>query len=439
MGDRCFEHSVSAAHFQLKIRRYYYDGARPPLREAFFIVTLPVPYQRGLLLECPGLVVMSHLLVAEVRLYTHSLEEAAELAERARIMMELPELAGPHMEGLQKAWPMAAGWERYYETARRMEEAHHKPMTVDLVIPHCREDLGWLASTDKLEVLPSRTRIFIYEKCGGPIEGQDILNISAQLGKRAQVLKIPLEDAADPSTGLAARRDECTAYLVHVVRNWASNALADLTLFLHGDPGDHTPFGFLNLVLRGAAFGTLRNISFLHLGSPRLVHTANPCQDALFEAAIGRKLSRPLSTYCCSQFAVSKERIRERPREQYENMLRLVDGSVRDGCERIGPAYEKYVGQRLSHCYFFEFMWHVVFGESEELALRADDSSLPVALRLKDNEQDLPSTWSSYLSSAVSGHTSFSQQHLLSWRQQITESHDLGPKQQLHYGDMVTA
>lgn len=76
--------------------------------------------------------------------------------------------------------------------------------------------------------------------------------------------------------GLAARRDECTAYLSHVVTNF--DRLADLNLFLHGDPQDHTPFGLLNLVMRGIALGTLSEMDFLHLGSPRLVATYNPCQ-----------------------------------------------------------------------------------------------------------------------------------------------------------------
>ena len=43
-------------------------------------------------------------------------------------------------------------------------------------------------------------------------------------------------------------------------------------------PQDHTPFGLLNLVMRGMALGTLSELDFLHLGSPRLVATYNPCQ-----------------------------------------------------------------------------------------------------------------------------------------------------------------
>jgi hypothetical protein len=32
--------------------------------------------------------------------------------------------------------------------------------------------------------------------------------------------------------------------------------------------------------------------------------------------------------------------------------------------------------------FFLEFMWHVVFGQDDELPSRADDVTLPVSLRL---------------------------------------------------------
>ena len=36
-------------------------------------------------------------------------------------------------------------------------------------------------------------------------------------------------------------------------------------------------------------------------------------------------------------------------------------------------------------------MWHVVFGEDDTLPSRADDTKLPLPLRLKDNEERPPS------------------------------------------------
>jgi len=208
-----------------------------------------------------------------------------------------------------------------------------------------------------------------------------------------------------------------------------------MTLFLHADPGDHTPYGLLNSVFRMLAHGTLRTVDFVHLGSPRMVHTSNPCQAGLFEAAFGRPQEAPLSTYCCSQFAVSRERIISRPFEEYVRMLSLVDGTIPDLCERIGPSYEQYQGARLSHCYFFEFMWHVVFGEKEELLLRADDRSLPAPLRLKDNEEVLPNIWRSYLSPFVGGKVTFEAQGHQRWLASLLQAEQLDARSQVNYGD----
>lgn len=431
IGEDCMDHSISAAHFQIRVLRYYRDGSRPPLKEAFFIATLPPQYQKELLYGCPGVIVLAHLLLAEARLYTHTPEEAGELVTRAGQMMSLPEIAGPHLDGIKGAWPLEEALERYELTAQRLSEARKSPLSVDIVLPRCRENLEWLSDVNKVQMLPDRTRIFIYEKCGEPP-----LNLTAQLGRRVTVVHSVLEDAADPSTGMAARRDECTVYLAHVVRHYGSG-VADFTLFLHGDPGDHTPFGMLNMVFRALSLGTLRDVGFLHLGAPRLVHTANMCQSGLFEAAFGRPQRAPLSTYCCAQFAVSRQRILSRPLSDYARMLQLVDGTIPDLCERIGPSYERYRGARLSHCYFFEFMWHVVFGEEEELPLRGDDQRLPIAFRLKDNEATMPGIWRSYLSPFIGGKLAFHAQGNQRWLTSLLGSPQVEARAQVNYGDSL--
>lgn len=46
----------------------------------------------------------------------------------------------------------------------------------------------------------------------------------------------------------AARGDECSAYLTHILGSY--DHLADFTIFLQSDPMDHLHFDFLDLVLR---------------------------------------------------------------------------------------------------------------------------------------------------------------------------------------------
>eukprot|EP00929_Paragymnodinium_shiwhaense_P087074 TRINITY_DN47380_c0_g1_i2.p1 TRINITY_DN47380_c0_g1~~TRINITY_DN47380_c0_g1_i2.p1 ORF type:complete len:479 (-),score=75.61 TRINITY_DN47380_c0_g1_i2:84-1520(-) len=436
VGEKCFDHRISSAHFQLRVKGYYEENGRPPVREALFVATLPVVYQRELALGCPGLVVMAHLLLAEVRLYTHPVVEAEELVARVNAIMDMPELAGPHRDGVLQAWPYERAMSRYEQLKSRVMNA--RPLSLDIVIPHCKEDLSWIGDRSKLEVLPPKTRLFVYEKCGGSSAG-DLVHI---VEPQVQIINIGLEDAVDPRTGLFARRDECTAYLAHVARQYyddqqGGGGLADMTLFLHGDPGDHTPMGLLNLLLRGLASGAMADIEFVHLGSPRMVYAANPCQDEIFEAAIGRPKKKPILTYCCSQFGVSRERILSRPYTDYVRMFQLVDGSTPDLCQRIGPSYEKYEGARLSHCFFFEYFWHVVFGEEEELPLRADSKGLPPALRLKDNEEDLPSIWHSYLGMYYGGQATFAKQGHEQWLRQITTPSGIAGPTQVNYGDLL--
>eukprot|EP00933_Yihiella_yeosuensis_P008253 TRINITY_DN113602_c0_g1_i1.p1 TRINITY_DN113602_c0_g1~~TRINITY_DN113602_c0_g1_i1.p1 ORF type:complete len:356 (-),score=30.98 TRINITY_DN113602_c0_g1_i1:63-1130(-) len=349
-------------------------------------------------------------------------------------MMKLPEIEGPHLPGIEHGWPLGAALQRFQSTVEKLSAPGLDSQSLDIVLPHCREDLSWLADRSRLQFLPPKTRIFVYEKCGH----KDMLaaNLSQILEKHIEIVIIQLDDAADPHTGLAARRDECTAYLAHVLQQYGSD-LADVTMFLHGDPADHTPYGLLNLLLRGLTLGTMNDLDFVHLGSPRLVQAWNPCQDGIFEAAIGRKRAKPLSTYCCSQFAVSKRRIQSRPYSEYIRIMSLVDGTIPDMCHRIGPSYEAYAGARLSHCYFLEFMWHVVFGENETLPLRADDTRLPIALRFKDLEENVPSTWKSYMSPYVGGHADFSRVPYEAWFQQIRQHTDIGRPVQAAWGDDV--
>ena len=68
-----------------------------------------------------------------------------------------------------------------------------------------------------------------------------------------------------------------------------------------------------------------------------------------------------------AQFLVAKETLAAVPKDRIERLLQIVDGRIPDLCERIGPTYEKYQGQRLAYCYSLEFMWHVILGGEAEV------------------------------------------------------------------------
>jgi len=128
-------------------------------------------------------------------------------------------------------------------------------------------------------------------------------------------------------------------------------------------------------------------VPFLSLNGARHLRTITPCLNAIHQAIFGTEMKEAVGPYCCAQFIIQDTKIRERPLSFYQNMLRLVDGSVEyDLC-----APGKVV--RSTHCYGMEFTWHVVFGEEYEPPLRQDDVRLPTPLRLKFGDELVRKQW----------------------------------------------
>ncbi|CAE7693266.1 acbC [Symbiodinium sp. CCMP2592] len=242
---------------------------------------------------------------------------------------------------------------------------------LDLVVAHCREPLDWLHT--KLTKMPPGSRLFLYEKCGA---WTDPSSFAAGPFQAVRVI-------ARPDIG-AARGDECSAYLTHILANYQK--LADFIVFLQSDPMDHLHMDFLDLVLRSIAAGTY-DVGFLPLNGPRHVRTLTPCLQAVHEEIFGENLTALVGPYCCAQFAVSRETVQQRSLDFFSRMLSLVDGSRDvDLCGVEGT-------KRSTQCYGFEFLWHVVFGEEVDPPSREDDMRLPVSLRLKHGKEHSRLNW----------------------------------------------
>merc|ERR1711865_609244 len=100
--------------------------------------------------------------------------------------------------------------------------------------------------------------------------------------------------------------------------------LADVTIFLQGDPYDHLHFEFFDVALRSMAASTY-DVPYLPLNGPRHVRTLTPCIQAVHEEIFGTNLTALLGPYCCAQFAVAKDTIRKRKLKFYQRMLSHVD------------------------------------------------------------------------------------------------------------------
>lgn len=375
------EYAFSVGHFQRKLVGYYRHNLRPPLMEAFFLTRLPKPYQLQFLESgCGAPLIMAYLLVGEAKLPVD--DDALAFSAAAMNMVEgLPDTIKPILWDTT-AWPWREAVARFERTANATEEAQRtfpqllgggRGVSLEFVVIHCREPLDWLEA-DLLPIAPVGSALSLYEKCGE----QPALPASLQ----SKFGAINIRDCKDPVDG--PRGDECLGYLAHIVSRYAE--LATFTVFMQADPDQHLRFAFLRNVLKMIERGTYA-VPYLSLNGARHVRTISPCLSAVHEAIFGVPMREPVGPYCCAQFVVQDAKVRERPLAFYQNMLRLVDGSVPYDLCAPGRV------TRSTHCYGMEFTWHLVFGQEYEEPLRQDDVRLPMPLRLKFGDEFTKRQW----------------------------------------------
>jgi hypothetical protein len=372
-GECNTDFGLKAADYQRKLINYYWAGeipqrhanstvqAPPPLEEAYWIVGLPDNFQDRMLKECPGLLLHSYILVAESKLFVHEESHGhAFFAKAITLEKGLPaEARGLLMEN----WPIAAAVDSYQNNFVALKQ--RKPMSAEMVICRCRENMTWIQD---LSFIGPQVSISVYEKCNertdpGPLYAAGFANV--------EVIDLP-----DPE---GFRQDECVAYLAHVLDRYQS--LPDVTFFFQADADEHMRLSYLELVLRSIAQGTY-SVPFLHLNTPRLVTMVSRCKRAAYYEVFGELPGELMSTYCCAQFAVERERIISRPRELYAKMMHMLSAPTPEECSDI-PGHSTY-------CLMYETLWHILFGEKPFMPLREENPRLPAFLRVIDKEQESP-------------------------------------------------
>ncbi len=220
--------------------------------------------------------------------------------------------------------------------------------SIEVVVAHYDEDLQWL---DKIKDHP-RVSATVYHKGNDPPPGAILLH---NVGR------------------------ESHTYLTHIVRNY--DRLADLTLFLQGNPVDHAPHDVpLNehialLAASAARYGCSTNLAWgVEPGfRPTVagVATSEETFGAWFERVLGRSMPsvareasqraspvarEPLLWYVGGIMGMRRDRLTSRPRAFYEGLLRELDWHV-------NPAQGHY----------FERAWYYIFdacsAEREHAAL----------------------------------------------------------------------
>lgn len=134
-----------------------------------------------------------------------------------------------------------------------------------------------------------------------------------------------------PSITLPNVGREGHTYLHHIISNY--DQLDDYTGFLQGHPFDHAPDieQRINLFMNAPVPFYIFN---------RFIHNVNLCYDfsdpnlhalliQTYEKVFGtRKVCHPFQFGAGAQFIVSRDVIRSRPKEFYENIMKLMDHDI---------------------------------------------------------------------------------------------------------------
>lgn len=357
-GGSCADAEIMAHDIQRRLWAFYSHRdapfVAPPLEDVAWLTHGTSAQQRREMLgSCPGLVVTSLLFMAEVLAFVGS-PLGDEYSREAELYIASFEQQAPaQLEMMLGMFPVLEALQGL--DAARARQAHGDA-SVDIVLARCRAPLQWLWEY----ALPRRTRVFVYEKCAQ--DGREQTS-----GLSVHVEHVLLEER---TPGLMT--GECTAYLAHLAGH--AGDLAEFTVFMHDDGPRHIRNPLLGLALGGLRTGAYR-VPFLHLSHERYPSFRTPCHRDVYRRAFGRELAGRLTTYCCSHFVVSRDRIAAHPPAFYQHLADLVNeapyAQAHGGACNIGR----------KPCYVMEFLWHAVFGEDDELPLRAEQASLPLALR----------------------------------------------------------
>ncbi|KAE8352226.1 hypothetical protein BDV28DRAFT_135553 [Aspergillus coremiiformis] len=177
--------------------------------------------------------------------------------------------------------------------------------------------------------------------------------------------EIPEEDYLHPRT---LKGHEAAAYLTYIVDHY--DHLSPFTIFIHGKDehwhndaaGPKTSNVLLNLRFEAArAYGYVNLRCLAVPGCPDSLHPAvNQKTDLEYHQLVEdfpqiyyelfgeSDAPSQVGHQCCGQFIVTRDRIRQRPRSDYERLLHWVGNTTRTDSYGIGWTLEK--------------LWHIIFG-----------------------------------------------------------------------------
>lgn len=201
------------------------------------------------------------------------------------------------------------------------------PAQYQLVVSKYKEDVSWI------RFIGPKWTILVYSK--DPFENDDTFIKLPNLGREAHT------------------------YLHHILNFY--DDLADITVFVQGNPFDHAPAFLKDLEhipddVLYKPFST-QEILMDEFGNPHLTGNSPTSYNMYFKEFYEHILQRPcpILMYCIANalFAVSRDQIRMQSRAFYEKCMQTIT------C--LETPTSTRVDQNIMEAHFFERMWHAIF------------------------------------------------------------------------------
>ncbi|CAE8611555.1 unnamed protein product [Polarella glacialis] len=371
--------------FRRFVAEYYAsENVRPALLSVW--MRIMATFEARFML-CPAAALQAALLQLEERAAYDSSEQMANRFAGYALRLQHGFEKGLLTPDLVRSWPLEHGLQRARDVLNsrataRISRLSGRPMpSVSLILSYCREKLDWMNVSFSRSVLPFVDLVLV-AKC----PGADALEAVPFRRLWRSVEVVAVED-------LPLRADECSAYLGYLEEFY--HRLPEHMVFVHADMPEHIGLERPNIAddtLRALVSGT--SISFAHLGNNRVTmswnpHVMSPLWQGLFASSVA-PLAGEVSTYCCSHFVVSRERVQLRPRSFYADALDFVT-SAKSYFYLPGPRRPALQKRNAAHdmdgrlvCQNMMFVWHVIFGERLDLPHRMLDASLPLFLKIRN-------------------------------------------------------
>eukprot|EP00392_Amoebophrya_sp_AT5.2_P014615 g14776.t1 len=387
-GECHSDYKIMGADFQMSSDKYVLSDGVPPIEAAFWLIGMPENFQSRTMEECPAIMILSYVVIAEAALFLHgpkndlSVGFVRDAAVISRTMK--------YQDTVMNSWAINPAFNAY----QRMHSAvldqvdSGSDLSVNVVVCRCGEESIELLG-DRLKLIDRKaTKLYVQELC---LE-ETALTLADQARREdaEKAAEIPMTGYLDMALKMA------TEYYPQTFQNitlttLASRSctpilpddlpLAEYTLFL-GKPdlelGKNANSRYLDLVFRAMEINTFLVADFLHLGNFRTIaDDLTPCQQGIAAQVAemrGKKGKQPLlSTYRGELFVVKREPLK------HVHDMRL--GSELCAPEGLGP------------------VWPLLFGKDFLLPVHEDDTSLPTFLRTLDENSTatLPKKISNYL------------------------------------------